>query len=195
MNRSFWLLAIGVLTGLVIAVTAFSLQPHAMRGSVIDPPIPAPEIALGDFRLSEQRGKTVLLFFGYTYCPDVCPATLGEIKQVLKGLGASADRVTPVFITVDPKRDTPEKLAGYTAAFDPRIVGLTGSLSELETVWQAYGVYRAEQPAREGGQYLVDHSARLYLIDPQGKMRATYAFGTPVEDLLSDVRYIIRNNR
>lgn len=195
MHRSFWLLVIGVLTGLVVAITAFSLQPHALRGSVIDPPIPAPEIALGDFRLSEQRGKTVLLFFGYTYCPDVCPATLGEMKQVLKGLGALADRVTPVFITVDPQRDTPEKLAGYTAAFDPRILGLTGSLSELESVWQAYGVYRAEQPAGKGGQYLVDHSARLYLIDPQGNLRVTYAFGTPVEDLLSDIKAIIRNSR
>lgn len=195
MNRSFWLLAIGVLTGLAVAILAFSLQPYAMRGSVIDPPIPAPEIALGNFRLSEQRGKTILLFFGYTYCPDVCPATLGEVKQVLKNLGALADQVTPVFITVDPQRDTPKKLAAYTAAFDPRILGLTGSLSELEAVWQAYGVYRAEQPTSENGQYLVDHSARLVLIDPQGNIRATYAFGTPVEDLLSDVRYIIRNNR
>lgn len=195
MNRSFWLLAIGVLAGLMIAITAFSLQPHTLRGSAIDPPTPAPEIALGGFRLSEQRGKAVLLFFGYTYCPDVCPATLGEVKQVLKGLGALADRVTPVFITVDPQRDTPEKLASYTAAFDPRILGLTGSLRELEAVWQAYGVYRAEQPVKEGGQYLVDHSARLYLIDPQGNMRATYAFGTSVEDVLSDVRYILRNSQ
>lgn len=193
MKKSLLLPAIGLVAGLLMVLVVAMAQPYRLRGSAIEPPIPAPEIALGDFRLSEQQGKAVIMFFGYTYCPDVCPATLGEIKQVMKALDRSADQVQPVFITVDPKRDTPEKLAAYTAAFDARIVGLTGSQAELESVWQAYWVSRTEQPAKEGGQYLVDHTARIYLIDPQGNLRATYAFGTPVEDLLADVRYILKH--
>jgi protein SCO1/2 len=184
----FWL---GLLGGLVTVTALFLAQPHRLTGSIIDPPVAAGAIDLGDFPLSQQQGQVVLVFFGYTYCPDVCPATLGEFKQVYKRLGKQADQVEALFITVDPQRDTPEKMQQYTAAFDPHIRGLTGSMDELERVWQAYGVYRQEQPTGEDGVYLVDHSARTYLIDRQGNLRVTFAFGTPVDDIVSDVKYLL----
>ncbi len=191
-NKSVLLPVLGIVAGLLLVAAFTLLQPYRMRGSAIDPPQPAPDINLGDFHLSEQRGKAVLLFFGYTYCPDVCPATLGEVKQVMKGLQNRADKVQPVFITVDPKRDTPERIALYADAFDANILGVSGNFTDLEPVWQAYGVYRAEQPGKSEDMYLVDHSARVYLIDPQGNLRATYPFGSQVENILADVKFVLK---
>jgi protein SCO1 len=193
MKKDLLLPLLGLLGGLVIAGVLIFSQPHKMAGSIIEPPVPAPAIDLGDFHLSEQKGKVVLIFFGYTYCPDVCPATLGGLKQVLKRLDKQADEVEVLFVTVDPKRDTPEKITQYTSAFDPRIRGLTGSMAELEPIWEGYGVYRAEQPADQAGAYQVDHSTRIYLIDKEGNMRETFAFGTPVDDILSDVKVALNN--
>jgi protein SCO1/2 len=191
MKKTLLLIALGLAAGLFIAAGIAISQPHRLSGSVIDPPQPAPEIALGNFTLSANRGKTALIFFGYTSCPDVCPATLGEMKEILNRLGDKAGGVAMIFITVDPKRDTPEKMSTYTAAFDPRIHGLTGSLEQLNQVWQAYGVYRAEQPTGNEGLYTVDHSSRAYLIDPQGNLRTTYTFGTPTDDILADIKSLM----
>jgi protein SCO1/2 len=193
MKKEFLWSALGLLGGLMVAAALIISQPHKMAGSVIEPPAPAPAIDLGDFHLSEQKGKAVLIFFGYTYCPDVCPATLGELKQVLKRLDKQAEEVVVLFITVDPKRDTAEKMTQYSAAFDPRIYGLTGSMAELEAVWQGYGVYRAEQPTKNEGSYVVDHSTRTYLIDREGNLLETFAFGTPVDDILADVKVVLSN--
>lgn len=192
LKKSVLLPLLGLVTGLAIVVVATLLQPYRMKGSEIAPPQPAPAINLGDFHLNQQRGKAVLVFFGYTYCPDVCPATLGEVKQVMVALKGQADRVQPVFITVDPKRDTPERIAAYADAFDANIRGVSGTFEELEPVWEAYGVYRQEQPGKTADQYLVDHSARVYLIDPQGNLRATYPFGSQVENILSDVKFVLK---
>ncbi len=191
MKRMLFWPVLGLFAGLLVAGGLYLAQPRRLTGSIIDPPAPAGAIDLGDFRLDEQKGKVVAVFFGYTYCPDVCPASLGELKQALKRLGDQAKDVEVLFITVDPQRDTPEKISQYAAAFDPRIRGLTGSMAELEPVWQAYGVYREERPTQKEGVYLVDHSTRTYLIDRQGNLRVTLAFGTPVDDLVSDVKYLL----
>lgn len=190
-KHAFWL-GLGVFIALLAVAGLALAQPYRLRGSIIDPPQPAPAIALNGFDLSAQRGKVVLLFFGYTTCPDVCPATLGEMKQVLQRLGGQAQNVQVVFVTVDPQRDTPEKMQRYTAAFDPRIAGVTGKEEDLQPIWQAYGVYREIRQGGTAAGYLVDHSARVYLIDREGFLRATYPFGTPVEDLLSDVRFLLK---
>ena len=138
------------------------------------------------------RGKTVLLYFGYTSCPDVCPTTLAQFKQTRARLGAQADRVRFVFVTVDPQRDTPDKMSKYLNVFDPAIVGLGGTEAELAPVWTAYGVYRQIQPGSSADAYTVDHSARVYLIDAQGNLRATYAFGVQADDIAQDVRYLLK---
>jgi len=193
-------LAIGsIVATIAIAIVAAEtfLSAYKFRGSVIDPPAPAANFSLKDqngqtFQMSDQRGKLVLLFFGYTSCPDVCPTTLAQFKQTRARLGALADGVRFVFVTVDPQRDTPDKMGKYLNVFDPAIVGLGGSEANLEPVWKAYGVYRQVQPGSSADAYTVDHSAWVYLIDAQGNLRLTYAFGVQADDMAQDIRYLLR---
>ena len=150
MDRKTLWVGLGALlfVALVTAIVFFTSQNNRLRGSVIDPPMPAAEIALTDqhgnpFRLADYRGKVVLLFFGYTYCPDVCPATMAELRAARAMLKPEqAARVQIVFVTVDPGRDTPASIQEYVSRFDPTFLGLSGSEQELSVVWQAYGVFR-----------------------------------------------------
>jgi protein SCO1 len=119
------------------------------------------------------RGKYMLVYFGYTFCPDVCPTTLNDVADALDRLGANADRLQPIFITVDPKRDTPAVMKQYTAAFTPRLIGLTGSQEQIAEVAREYRVYYAEHRTGAGpGDYTMDHSSVLYLMGPDGKFIA-----------------------
>jgi protein SCO1/2 len=137
----------------------------------------------GPYRLTDQvgqprgsadfRGKYVLIYFGYSFCPDVCPATLGVISEALDKMGKDADRIVPVFITIDPARDTPAILKHYMAAFGPRFVGLTGSETEIAAVEKQFRVY-AEKAPLPGGKYGMDHSSVLYLMGPDGKLVSFY---------------------
>lgn len=192
MKKTIFWLVLGLAAGLIFAAGLALARNHTLNGSVLEPPQPAAQIDLEDFRLSDQKGKVVLVFFGYTFCPDVCPATLGTMKRVLERLGNQADKVEMVFITVDPQRDTPERMHAYTQAFDPRIRGLSGTETELEQVWQAYWVFHEAQPAGSSGVYTFDHSSQIFLIDPQGDLRTTYAFGTPAENITADVRFLLK---
>jgi protein SCO1 len=198
MKRNLIYAGMGALLGLVLIGIITLTSPYTYRGSLITPAVPAADFTLtsgsgASYQLSAQRGKLLLLFFGYTTCPDVCPATLGEMKQVRSRLGKQADSVEFVFVTVDPQRDTPERLGKYVAAFDPAFIGLTGSQAELDPVYQTFGVYHENVPSESGAIYLVNHSARIYLIDTSGNLRLTYAFGTAVDDILSDVRYVLKH--
>src|SRR5260221_13992344 len=114
------------------------------------------------------RGKWLLIYFGYTFCPDACPTALNNMSIALDKLGAEANKVQPLFITVDPKRDPPQAMADYLKSFDPRIVGLTGSQAQTDSVAKAYRVYVALQKT-DGDDYLVDHNAYIYVTNPQGK--------------------------
>jgi protein SCO1/2 len=136
----------------------------------------------GSFRLLDQNGKTVtdadlkgrpfLVFFGFTHCPDICPTTLFEVSEVLRQLGPDAGRARALFVTVDPERDTPEKLKDYLSSFDPHLIGLTGSPDAVERVLKAYRVYYKKVPS-EGG-YTMDHTALVYLMDKQGRFVAPF---------------------
>ena len=115
------------------------------------------------------RGKYMLVFFGFTFCPDICPTTLNTVSDALDRLGPKADKIAPLFITVDPKRDTPAVVKQYAAAFGPRIVGLTGTPEQIKAVAKAYRVYYAEHRTGEGpGDYSMDHSSVMYLMGPDG---------------------------
>jgi cytochrome oxidase Cu insertion factor (SCO1/SenC/PrrC family) len=122
------------------------------------------------------EGKWQLVFFGFTSCPDVCPTTLSDVSAVLEQLGDGAEQVQPLFITVDPERDTPEVMAEYVANFDPRIVGLTGSMEQIKQAAQAFRAYYAkvEQEGQADG-YTMDHSAFLYLMSPDGEYAAHFS--------------------
>jgi protein SCO1/2 len=186
------------LIGVVMAVVLYFPKADIFRGTLYDPPLPAPEIELArdngsSFRLSEMRGDVVLLFFGYASCPDVCPTTLSELRKVNEELGKDAGQIRVVFVTVDPERDTPENIQKYVSIFNPSFVGLSGSMEELAPVWKDYGVYReVEQVSSSATGYLVNHTARVYLIDPDGNLRLSYGFGTPTEDIVHDLKILFK---
>jgi protein SCO1 len=149
-------------------------------GGVIMPPRALPPLTLtratgGDFTTDDLRGRVSLVFFGYTSCPDVCPLALAHAVQVKRLLGARAEGLAIVFVTVDPGRDTPERLARYTGAFDPAIVGLTGSDAALAAARTAFGAVaeRRETPGSAGG-YAMDHSATISIVDRQGRLRLVF---------------------
>lgn len=196
--RYFVLVGIGlfiVVTGLLVSQSL--ARSYTFQGSLIDPPLPAKDFVLVDqhgqlFRLSEQRGHVVLLYFGYTYCPDVCPATLAQYRQIKIALGDKAEQVRFVFATVDPERDTPEQLRSYLERFDGSFIGLSGPRADLERVWKDYGIYVAKNEAEPSTGYLVDHSARIYVVDTQGNLRLTYSFGTDSQPIVQDVLVLLR---
>ena len=137
--------------------------------------------------LSDFRGKYVLLYFGYTRCPDVCPTTLAVMGAALAKLGMQAARVVPVFVTVDPARDTPAILKLYVKSFGPRFVGLTGSAAELAKVEHEYRVVAVQHPL-PGGGYAMDHSSVVYLLGPDGKLVAFYDEAITADTLAKDLR-------
>lgn len=168
------------------------------RGIAVSPPYPAADFVLTDqhgrpFQLSAQRGRAVLLFFGYTFCPDVCPATMLQYRQVREALGRDAGRVALVFVSVDPERDGPQRLADYLARFDPAIVGLTGSPQAIEEVAGRYGVFYEKVPvANSATGYLVNHTALTYLVGPDGLVRVTFPYGVATDDIVHDVRQVLQ---
>jgi|SRR6185295_2186706 len=161
----------------------------------------------GPFTLTDQngmrrtdkdfRGKFMLVFFGYTYCPDICPTSLAVEAEALEAIGSRAGRVVPIFISVDPQRDTPDKLKSYLASFDPKppstrpnFVGLTGSDEEIAQAAKAYQVYyKAHITGLMGGnsEYAVDHTGNIYLMDPEGKFVVYYSPGIVPDEMAADL--------
>lgn len=143
-------------------------------------------------RLSDLRGRPVLLFFGYTFCPDACPTTLAEFRQVKQQLGPLGGRVTFVLVSIDGSRDTPEVLARYVGAFDPDFIGLTGDEEKVRAIGREYGLYfKRQEVSGTAAPYLVDHTAAAYLIDPKGRLHRVYRFGTPPEAIAADIRALL----
>ncbi len=141
--------------------------------------------------LADFKGKAVVVFFGFTHCPDVCPTTMAEMSSVMKALGPQADRVQVLFITVDPERDTPELLAKYVPSFDPRFLGLTGDKAAIETVAKEFRVFYQKSPGKEPGSYSMDHTAGSYVFDPQGRIRLFVRHGQGVEPLVHDIGILL----
>lgn len=134
------------------------------------------------------RGRYALIYFGYTYCPDVCPTTLNALAAALVELGPKGDRVTPVFITVDPARDTPPVVRSYVAAFSPRLVGLTGTPAQIAKVEREYRVYAARHVTGPGpGDYTMDHTSLIYLMDPRGRFVAVVRADQPPQAMAADI--------
>lgn len=167
-----------------------------MHGSVIEQPSAAPPLVLADvagarFELAERRGDIVLLFFGYTHCPDVCPTVLADWARVRQALGPKAEGVQFVFVSVDPDRDTPEVASAYAKQFDSTFVGLSGSTDALERIKRDWGFAAFPEGDPRSSDYGVAHPAATYLIDRQGRLRLRYAPGVTVEELASDLRQLL----
>jgi len=138
--------------------------------------------------LMDFAGKYTVLYFGYTYCPDFCPTTLTDYRLVMRELGDDAANVNFLFISVDPKRDTPELLNKYVSRFDPRIVGLTGDVDTLRQVADEFGAFFQSADTGESPYYMVDHTATKFLLSPDSQWVAQYAYGTPVDAIVEDLK-------
>lgn len=152
----------------------------------------------GPFKLTDQngqpitdtdfKGKPFLVFFGYTHCPDVCPTTLFDVSEVLRALGTDAGRARALFITVDPDRDTPAVLKDYLSSFDPHVIGATGDQKALEAVEKGYRVYAKKVPTGKDGDYSMDHSAIVYLMDKQGRFVAPFKLDRKPDQAAAELR-------
>jgi protein SCO1 len=201
--RTLVSLSLCVLLGVLLAGCASPLpgattaeEPN--QGTPVEPPVALTDFTLPSSRdgaplsLSDLAGTPTLLFFGYTFCPDVCPLTLSEMKRTKELLGADGARLNVVFVSVDPARDTPEVLARYVTTFDPSFIGLQGDEATLRRIGKEYGLYyKQNTPEGTSAAYLVDHSAASYLIDGNGQLRMLYGYGTPPDVLADGVRTLL----
>jgi protein SCO1/2 len=168
--------------GLVIFLAVFFYATGQFAGR------PGPSAIGGPFALVDQdgkpitdadmKGKPLLIFFGYTHCPDVCPTTLFELSEVMHALGKDADGLRALFVTVDPERDTPAVMKDYLSSFDPHVRGATGNEQQIAQVEKAYRVYAKKVPTKDG-DYSMDHSALVYLMDKQGRFVAPFSLKRP----------------
>ena len=180
---------------------AFGRSPLAEQGlrcGTFEPPREAPAFSLDGsngkkLSLRDYLGKVVIVEFGYTFCEEVCPVTLARLTEVSKRLGSAARDVQLIYVTVDPERDSPERLREHLGAFNPSFLGATGARAELGAVQKAYGVVARQVVSRNQAlAYAVDHSSSLYLVDRQGKLRGLVPFGTPADDILHDLELLLR---
>jgi protein SCO1 len=144
--------------------------------------------------LKDFAGKVVVVFFGYTQCPDVCPTTMAELAQVKKLLGPDGDKLQAVFITVDPERDTPELLKAYMGNFEPSFVALRPTLAELPALAKDFKVFYKKAEGKTPGSYSMDHSAGSYIFDAKGRIRLYTRYGSGAENLVSDIRLLLKNS-
>jgi protein SCO1 len=179
---------------LSVLVTAAAAGAPALKAGVFDPPREAPDFSLqssegGTLMLRNYRGKVVVLGFGFTSCPDVCPITLATLAQARRKLGTAAADVQIVYVTVDPERDGPERMKEYLHAFDPTFIGGSGPADRLAAVRKDYGIL-AEKKVK-GTSYLVAHSSYTYLIDRRGRLRALMQYGRGPDDYVHDLKILL----
>jgi cytochrome oxidase Cu insertion factor (SCO1/SenC/PrrC family) len=176
----------------------------ALLGFALDPPRPAPDLRMTahtgrPFQLADLRGQAVLVFFGYTYCPDICPTTLAKVSAALRQLGDDADHVTMLFVTLDPDRDSLSGLARYLGNFHPRILGLRADKATIAAAAKAYGVsYGVDAPAGatpDPKNYTISHSGYVFLIDPAGQLRDAFVGDFLPEDMAHDTRVVLNEAR
>lgn len=187
--------AIAALLGVAVAVFVvpkLSPEPHEFVGTVLSNPEQAPSFTLtadtGDrVGLDDYRGQVVLIYFGYTFCPDICPASLAELADAVATLGDDGDDVQVLMISVDPARDLPEVLGEYVDHFDTRFVGLTGSDNEIAAVAEQYNVFYEASEGTAATGYLVDHWAGVMLVDREGRLVELLSYGTTGEQIAADV--------
>ncbi len=141
--------------------------------------------------MADFKGKVVVLFFGFTHCPDVCPTTMLDLKNTMKILGEQADQVQVLFVTVDPERDTQAVLAKFVPSFDARFIGLTGSVEAVADTLKNFKIYSAKVPGKSENDYAIDHSAGMYLFDQQGKARVYLSHGQAPADIASDIQRLL----
>jgi protein SCO1/2 len=169
-----------------------------LKAGTFDPPRMAPDFTVKGsdgkpLKLSQYRGKLVLLEFGYTSCVDVCPVSLAMLANARKQLGALADQLQVIYVTVDPERDTEERMRNYLRAFDPSFLGATGTPQQMAKVRQDYGITATKKPIEGSKDYIVGHSSYLYFVDRKGNLRALLPYGRSADDVVHDVKLLLKN--
>ena len=193
----FWVLGVFLILLLVVVFVLPKLRPHTFHGTLVQSEQVSPDLSLTTQNaqkasLSDYRGKLVVLYFGYTFCPDVCPTTLSEVNKAVNLLGDKAEDVQVVMVTVDPERDTPEKLGTYLEHFNPDFLGMTGTQEEIDNAAALYGVFFQKHEGTEATGYLVDHTASLMILDEEGHLKLIFPFGTSGNDIADDLSYLLR---
>ena len=183
-----------VLCACLVLFSMTASAAETLKAGVFDPPRPAPQFLLqssrgAELRLSDYRGKVVVLGFGFTSCPDVCPTTLAVLARARQRLGSQSDQMQVVYITVDPAKDDAARLHKYLGTFDPTFVGGTGTAEQLDAVRRDYGILA--QRKNVGDSYTMAHSSFVYLIDRAGKLRALMPYGHSPDDYAHDVRLLL----
>lgn len=182
-----------LVAALGIAIAASCGDGTPPRGVVIDDPLPAAPLRLAHvdgstFDLAAQRGKIVALYFGYTHCPDICPTTLSDWARARQALGRRAERVTWVFVSLDPERDTPEKAAVYARQFDSTFVGLSGSEVTIDSLKHAWGIAAWKEGDVTGNAYAVAHPAQTFVVDGEGRLAMFLEPGVPGAEMARSLR-------
>jgi protein SCO1 len=189
------LMYVAALAVVALGFAIYQFEAHAPQ------PVAANNIQMGGpFHLIDQNGRAVsdkdllgkptVMFFGFTYCPDVCPTTLADMSAWLKALGPDADKLNVVYVTIDPERDTPQRLKSYLTAFDPRIRGLTGTPQAVAEAAHDYNVYY-QKVALQGGEYTMDHSTLIYLMDAKGHMAELVQYSTPRDLVVASLKKLL----
>jgi protein SCO1/2 len=206
MKKTAWFFVIGILVGIVfIALIALTrMQPYNFHGTVLQSPRPAPDFELNaangqTVKLSDFKGKLVMLYFGYTFCPDVCPTSISKLADAMDILGKQADDVQVIMISVDPERDTPEMLSEYMSFFHPSFIGVTGTPDEIAEVTTLYGIYYQAHEGTQATGYLVDHTASVMVIAQDGHLKLVYPYTAPgqdvyisAKDIAADLAYLLK---
>lgn len=185
-----------IAAGLLIAALGGCEQPKKFKAVDISGVPYAQSLALRDHNgtvrtLANFRGKLVVVFFGFTQCPDVCPTTLSDMVEVKKRLGPDGEKIEVLFITVDPERDTPALLAQYVPGFDPAFLGLTGTPQEIAATANEFKVFYQKAAGTTPTSYTMDHTAASYVFDKDGKIRLYIRYGTPVDDVVADLKKLL----
>jgi protein SCO1 len=183
---------------LFVALAGYEfLVPKKLHGELIQPPQPVSDFTLqssnGPVSLSSFKDKVVVLYFGYTSCPDLCPITLAALNQAVQALGNKAGEVQVIFISVDWQRDNPEKMAQYTEHFNPNFIGLAGTQTQIDAVTNDFGIFYLLNLPDENGSYSVDHTASTRVLDRQGRLTLIWPYDIQPADITSDLRVLLRN--
>jgi len=171
-------------------------DPPELNGTVYSEPRETPEFTLQatgreSVSAEDYRGKVVPIYFGYTFCPDVCPTTMANLARVQREVDDDGDDMQVLMITVDPQRDTSQVVQDYVTSFHPTFVGLSGTEAQIATATEPFGVFYEAAEGSAASGYLVDHTARIFVLDKSGALRVTYAYDTPVEEIIADMRVLI----
>ena len=200
MSKTGKRIAVGLAVALVGVGVAWYLilprfRPHIFGGAVIQSNQKAPRMELvsadGPIKMTDFEGKVVVVYFGYTFCPDVCPATLNKLAQSVEMLGDRADDVQVIMVSVDPDRDTPENLKTYVTHFHPDFIGVTGDESTVNRVATLYGVFYEKADGAEESAYTIDHTSTVILVDRDGYLKLVLPFEGSAEQIAADIEYFL----